>query len=131
MPLYRHVGNRLVTSIENLLMRTRFTELHSGYKAYSRLFLQTIGYGEFSDHFVFDSQLIITAVFSRRFRIKEVPIPTRFEEQSSSVNIPNSLRYIAETLVYLSSCAIRQRAIRGTIDRRVSRLQEEAPASTA
>lgn len=98
MPLYRHVGNRLVTSIENLLMRTRFTELHSGYKAYSRLFLETIGYANFSNHFVFDSQLIITAAFSRRFRIKEVPIPTRFDEQSSSVDVRNSLRYIAETL---------------------------------
>lgn len=131
MPLYRHVGNRLVTSIENFLMRTQFTELHSGYKAYSRLFLETIGYAGFSDHFVFDSQLLITAVFSRRFRIKEVPIPTRFDEQSSSANIRNSLRYVAETLAYLSSCAVRQRAIRGAIDRRVSMLQEEAPASTA
>ena len=131
MPLYRHLGNRAVTSIENIFMRTNFTELHSGYKAYSRLFLEAIGYEDFSDNFVFDSQLIITAVLSRRFRIKEVPIPTRYEADSSSVNIRNSLRYVAETLIYLFQSLARQRLIRGAIDERLSRLQAPRPAASS
>jgi glycosyltransferase involved in cell wall biosynthesis len=131
MPLYRHLGNRALTAIENLFMATSFTELHSGYKAYSRLFLEAIGCEDFSDHFVFDSQLIITAVFSRRFRIKEVPIPTRYEEASSSVNIRNSLRYVGETLIYLVRSLARQQMICRTIDERLSRLHVPQAASSS
>ena len=40
MPLYRWIGNRLTTFVENLLLGTRFTEMHSGYKAYNRYFLE-------------------------------------------------------------------------------------------
>ena len=97
MPLYRFIGNRLTTSIENLALGTSFSELHSGMKAYSRRFLGLIGYHDFSDRFVFDSQLLIRAVVLG-FRIEEVTIETRYAEESSSVDIPSSMRYIAETL---------------------------------
>lgn len=122
MPLYRHIGNRITTSIENLFMGTRFSELHSGYKAYSRRFLQVIGYHEFSDHFVFDSQMLIFAVFSRQLRIKEVPIPTRYTAQSSSANIPNLVRYIGGTLIYVVRYFARQRTIRRIVQSRMSEL---------
>ena len=96
MPLYRYVGNRFTTSIENYFLGTSFNELHSGMKAYSRRFLELIGYHEFSDQFVFDSQMLIRAVLLE-FRITEVAIPTRYAEESSSVDIPSSIRYILET----------------------------------
>ena len=96
MPLYRYVGNRFTTVVENLVLGTSFTELHSGMKAYSRHFLELIGYDQFSDHFVFDSQMVIQAVLLG-FRIEEVAIPTRYEDESSSVDIPSSIRYILET----------------------------------
>lgn len=130
MPLYRHIGNRVVTSIENLFMGTRFTELHSGYKAYSRLFLQAIGYHDFSDHFVFDSQMIIRAVFSHQFRIKEVPIPTRYTDRSSSVKMLNLLRYITGTLIYVIWSFVRQRTIRSAIQSRLSELGAAQQASS-
>jgi len=97
MPFYRYVGNRLTTGIENLLLRTSFCELHSGMKAYSRRFLELIGYRGFSDRFVFDSEMVIQAVLLG-FRIEEVAIPTRYAEDSSSVAIGSSFRYIFETL---------------------------------
>ena len=96
MPLYRYVGNRLTTGVENFFLGTNFSELHSGMKAYSRRFLQLVGYEDFSDAFVFDSQLLIRAVLLD-FRIEEVAIPTRYTEESSSVNIRSSIRYILET----------------------------------
>ncbi len=121
MPLYRWIGNRLTTVVENLLMGTRFAELHSGYKAYSRRFLEAIPYHDLSDQFVFDSQMIIMAVFSRQFTIREVAIPTRYAEDSSSVDIRNSLRYVGLTTWYLLKMFFRQRRVR---DRIVSRLAE-------
>jgi glycosyltransferase involved in cell wall biosynthesis len=97
MPLYRYLGNRLTTGIENYFLDTSFSELHSGMKAYSRRFLELIGYRGFSDQFVFDSEMVIQSVLLG-FRIEEVAIPTRYAEDSSSVDILSSFRYIFETL---------------------------------
>ena len=97
MPLYRYAGNKLTTGIENYFLRTSFSELHSGMKAYSRRFLELIGYRGFSDKFVFDSEMVVQAVLLG-FRIEEVAIPTRYAEDSSSVDVVSSFRYIFETL---------------------------------
>ena len=102
MPLYRFIGNRFTTTIENLFLGTSFSELHSGMKAYSRKFLELIGYHDFSERFVFDSQMLIRAVLLN-FRIEEVAIPTRYGDESSSVDIPSSFRYIFETFGALYS----------------------------
>lgn len=100
MPLYRYVGNRLTTAIENMAMGTHFAELHSGLKAYTADFLRSLDYSSYSDDFVFDSQMIIDAVLSGK-RIEEVAIPTRYTMESSSISIPRSLRYIRLTLTEL------------------------------
>lgn len=84
-------------------------------------FLQAIPYHRLSDQFVFDSQMIITSVFSRQFVIREVPIPTRYAEDSSSVDIPRSMRYVAETVLFLLQAFFGQRKIR---ERIVERLAE-------
>ncbi|HST88715.1 MAG TPA: glycosyltransferase family 2 protein [Ktedonobacterales bacterium] len=101
MPLYRYVGNRLTTAVENLLLGTHFAELHSGLKAYTSDFLRRSDYHAYSDDFVFDSQMIIDAVLSGA-RVEEVPIPTRYTEESSSISVVRSLRYIALTVVELA-----------------------------
>ena len=100
MPLYRYWGNKLTTAIENRALGTHFAELHSGLKAYTRAFLERLDYHAYSDDFVFDSQMVIDAVLSGA-RIEEVPIPTRYTLESSSISITRSLRYIWLTLVEL------------------------------
>ena len=123
MPLYRWLGNRLTTFMENLVMGTKFAELHSGYKAYSRRFLEAIPYHELSDQFVFDSQMIIIAVLSRQFAIREVAIPTRYAEDSSSADILSSLRYVGETIWFLLRMFFRQRRVR---ERILARLAQQS-----
>src|SRR5262249_37089768 len=98
MPMYRWVGNRLTTMAENFFLRTSFSELHSGYKAYTRAFLEALPYDEYSEAFEFDSQMLIDAVLSRKFRIEEVAIPTRYQEDSSSASVMASLKYVGLTL---------------------------------
>jgi glycosyltransferase involved in cell wall biosynthesis len=120
MPLYRYVGNRLTTTIENWFLGTDFGELHSGMKAYSRRFLELIDYHSFSDRFVFDSEMVIQSVLLD-FRIEEVPIPTRYAEDSSSVDIVSSIRYILETLGALR----RGLKNRDTLERAMLRKREQ------
>ena len=113
MPLYRFVGNRVTTVLENLMLGSRFTEMHSGLRAYTRRCLLSLPYLRYSDDFVFDSQLLVDAVTSGQ-RVVEVPIPTRYTKESSSIAIGRSLRYIGGSLRY---CA-RSAAVRGRRGRR-------------
>jgi glycosyltransferase involved in cell wall biosynthesis len=111
MPLYRYVGNRFTTVIENAVLGTKFTELHSGLKAYTRKFLMEIGYHRYSDNFVFDSQMVIEAAVLG-YRLEEVAIPTRYTEESSSVSVKNSLVYISSTMQTLFKTRANQNRLR-------------------
>jgi 2-polyprenyl-3-methyl-5-hydroxy-6-metoxy-1,4-benzoquinol methylase len=113
MPLYRFVGNRVTTTLENLMLGSRFTDMHSGLRAYTRECLLSLPFLRYTDDFSFDSQLLVDAVTGGR-RVVEVPIPTRYAEESSSISVGRSLRYVGHTLAY---CA-RQAAARGRRGRR-------------
>jgi hypothetical protein len=83
--------------VENALLRTRFTEMHSGMKAYSRRFLESVPFDSYSDDFVFDTEILVGAVLGG-FRIQEVAIPTRYTRESSSINLRRSLEYVQRSI---------------------------------
>jgi 2-polyprenyl-3-methyl-5-hydroxy-6-metoxy-1,4-benzoquinol methylase len=89
MPLYKYVGNRILTRLENALLGTELTEFHSGYRAYSVKALASIPFERNSDGFNFDTQVIIQLVDAGK-RIVEVPIPTYYGDEICYVN---GLRY--------------------------------------
>jgi glycosyltransferase involved in cell wall biosynthesis len=97
MPLYRYVANKALTFVENAAMRTRFSELHTGYRAYSRAFLETVPFMRNDDAFVFDTQVIAQAVAFKQ-RIVEVPIHTKYFPEASSTSMRANLRYGVATL---------------------------------
>jgi len=113
MPVYRYVGNRVTTLLENLMLGSRFTEMHSGMRAYARRSLLSLPFLRYADGFVFDSQLLLDAITSGQ-RVVEVPIPTRYTKESSSIDVGRSLGYVAGSLTY---CA-RQSLLRGRQGRR-------------
>jgi len=85
MPLYKFVGNKLLTACENLLLGTRLFEFHSGYRAYSCHALAQIPFERCTDAWHFDTQIIIQFL-ARRFRIVERPIPTYYGSEICYVN---------------------------------------------
>jgi glycosyltransferase involved in cell wall biosynthesis len=97
MPLYRLAANRLFTALENRMMGSGFSELHTGYRAYSRTFLETVPFMRNSDDFVFDSQLIAQAI-AFGMRVAEVPINTRYFSEASSTSMKANVRYGLGTL---------------------------------
>lgn len=115
MPGYRYWGNRVATTIENALLRSRFTELHSGMKAYSRRFLESVPFGSYSDGFVFDTEILVAAIVGG-FRIQEVAIPTRYTRESSSVSVRRSIEYVFRSVAVCAS-ARRGRTARATVPR--------------
>ncbi len=85
MPLYKFVGNRILTVIENALLGTRLSEFHSGYRIYSVRALAALPLHLNSDEFDFDTEIIIQ-LLNARFRIVELPIPTFYGDEISRVN---------------------------------------------
>ena len=92
MPLYKYLANRVLTEFQNLMMGTRLTEFHTGYRAYSRKLLETLSLKENSDDFVFDNQMLAQAI-AHGFRLGEISCPTRYFAGASSIDIRNSIRY--------------------------------------
>jgi glycosyltransferase involved in cell wall biosynthesis len=97
MPIWKIVGNRFLTAFENFAMRTRFSECHTGYRAYSAGFLRRIPFLRNSNDFVFDTQVLAQAAAFRQ-RIVEVPARTRYFEDASSVGFATSVSYGVKTL---------------------------------
>jgi glycosyltransferase involved in cell wall biosynthesis len=92
MPIYKQIGNRLLTQIENTILGQNLSEYHTGYRAYSRRLLMSIPFAENSNNFVFDTEIIIQLLVAG-FRIKEIPIPTRYFAHASSVDFFRSIQY--------------------------------------
>jgi glycosyltransferase involved in cell wall biosynthesis len=92
MPVYKYFANRLLTVLENLVLGLNMGETHSGFRAYSRRVLETIPWEGNSDDFVFDQQVIVQA-HHWKFRLGDVPVPTRYERESSSINFRRSVVY--------------------------------------
>jgi glycosyltransferase involved in cell wall biosynthesis len=92
MPLYKYLFNRLLTFVQNLLMRTTLSEFHTGYRAFSRKVLETLPLLGNSDDFVFDNQMIAQAV-AFDFSIGEISCPTKYFPEASSINFRRSVVY--------------------------------------
>jgi hypothetical protein len=92
MPLYKYVSNRGLTAFQNLLLETKLSEFHTGYRAFSRRVLTSLPLLANSDDFIFDNQ-ILTQVVSRDFRIGEISCPTRYFPEASSISFLRSLMY--------------------------------------
>ncbi len=92
MPLYKYVANRFLTFAQNLLVRYKLSEYHTGYRAFSRQVLETINYEQNSDDFVFDNEMLSQIIYAG-FDIAEVTCPTKYFEEASSINFRRSVKY--------------------------------------
>src|SRR5437667_7974022 len=92
MPLYKYIANRALTAVENLFLRVKLSEYHTGYRAFSRKVLTELPLLENSDDFVFDNQMLAQCVYFG-FRIGEVSCPTKYFPEASSINFRRSVRY--------------------------------------
>jgi glycosyltransferase involved in cell wall biosynthesis len=92
MPLYKYVANRGLTAVQNLLMKQKLSEYHTGFRAFSRKVLETLPLSENSDDFVFDNQILCQAI-AAGFSIGEISCPTRYFPEASSINFRRSVTY--------------------------------------
>jgi glycosyltransferase involved in cell wall biosynthesis len=92
MPRYKYIANRILTLSQNILIRQKLSEYHTGYRAFSKEVLETINYNVNSDDFVFDNQML-AQIFYAGFEIAEITCPTKYFPEASSINFKRSVRY--------------------------------------
>lgn len=92
MPLYKYIGNRFLTLVENVLLGVKLSEFHTGYRAFSRKVLEALPLEKNSDQFVFDNEMLAQAVYFD-FKIGEISCPTKYFPDASSINFSRSVIY--------------------------------------
>lgn len=97
MPVVRFLGNRVLTKIENWIMGTKFTDLHSGLVAIRTNILRKIPYAGNYDDYSFHTEIVVQSKYAGA-RFAEVGIPTRYERDRQSINAINSIRYAIRAL---------------------------------
>lgn len=107
MPIYKYLSNRVLTIFENLVLGQNLGDFHSGFRAYAREVLEKVDYHRNSDDFVFDTEFLAQAVH-HGFRIGDIPIPTRYFDEASSINFRRSTKYGLQTVVVMGKFILQQ-----------------------
>ena len=92
MPGWKYKANIFLTAFANIVFRRYLSEIHSGFRAYTRKYLETVRFEENSDDFVFDTEIIAQGMANNLF-FCEVPIVTRYFPEASSINLRRSIEY--------------------------------------
>ena len=100
MPRWKYVANVFLTALANITFGRYLTEIHSGFRAWSCKYLETVRFEENSDDFVFDTEIIAQGMACNLF-FREVPIETRYFPEASSINFRRSVVYGFDILLVL------------------------------
>lgn len=100
MPPYKYYANRFLTMAENIVLGQNLSEYHTGFRAFHKKVLQKVPFHRLSDDFVFDQQILISAI-RKGFKVGETQVPVRYFPDASSINFKRSVTYGIGTLVSL------------------------------
>jgi glycosyltransferase involved in cell wall biosynthesis len=92
MPLWKYVSNRFLTFIQNLLLGSKLSEFHTGYRAFRREVLQSLPLDKNSNDFVFDNE-ILAQIILKNYRVGEISCPAKYFPEASSINLKRSIIY--------------------------------------
>jgi hypothetical protein len=92
MPMIKYIANRGLTFIQNILLGTKLSEYHTGYRAFTREVLEAVNYNANSDNFVFDNQML-AQIWYAGYEIAEITCPTKYFDDASSISLKSSSIY--------------------------------------
>ena len=99
MPIYKLIGNKILTKIHNLLLNTNFTDVHTGYWAYKMNNLKNKLYLSTTNGYNFDQQIRFQHIYKKQ-KITEIPINTRYADEKSQLHIKYAIRFFFETVLF-------------------------------
>ncbi len=127
MPKWKYVANIMLTAAFNVLTGRFLSESHSGFRAYSRRYLQAVHYDANSDSFVFDLQILLQGI-DAGMRFHEMPIDTRYFDDASQVGVLAGIRYGLSSLAILAAYRLHRM---GLWTPEFLRRPEEGPVTSA
>lgn len=92
MPLYKYIANRFLTFFQNLMVGSKLSEFHTGYRAFTRTAIESVNIEGNSDNFIFDNQML-SQLLMKGYEIAEITCPTKYFDEGSSINLTNSTVY--------------------------------------
>lgn len=105
MPVYKYIANRFLTAFENLLLGSKLSEFHTGYRAFSTEVLENLPLGNNSDGFVFDNEMLVQIIYFG-YRIGEISCPTRYFTEASSIGFRKAVRYGVGVVITTLKCLL-------------------------
>lgn len=102
MPRWKYVANIVLTAAFNVATGRFLSECHSGFRAYSRRYLEAVNYPANSNSFVFDLQILLQGI-DAGMRFHELPIDTRYFDEASQVGVLAGIRYGLSSLAMLAA----------------------------
>jgi glycosyltransferase involved in cell wall biosynthesis len=111
MPKWKYLANIFLTAVANATFYVFLSEYHSGMRAYSRRYLESVDLASNSDDFVFDTEIIAQGVW-KGMRIREIPIQTRYFPEASQIGFTRSVRYGFAVLSVLVKYKLHKKGIR-------------------
>lgn len=114
MPFYKYISNRFLTILGNMVLGLNLSEYHTGFRAFTSEVLRALPFQCFSNDFVFDQEILISAVVAG-FRIGEIPVPVRYFPEASSINFLRSARYGFMTLLTMLKYILRSIGVNSKI----------------
>jgi glycosyltransferase involved in cell wall biosynthesis len=92
MPAHKYIISRIYTLFANAILGVNFSEHFSGLRAYSAKALKTVPFQRFSNNFEFDQEFTVSAI-AKGLKIGEIPIPVRYYNDSSSIQLWQGLLF--------------------------------------
>jgi glycosyltransferase involved in cell wall biosynthesis len=111
MPMYKYIANRFLTAFENILVGSKLSEFHTGYRAFSREVLENLPLGNNSDDFVFDNEMLVQIIYFG-YRIGEISCPTKYFNEASSIGFRKATRYGIGVLITTLKCLLHRLKVR-------------------
>ena len=98
MPLYKCIGNIALTFIQNIILGSKISEFHSGYRSFKVNSLKLIEFNDKADYYHFDTEIIIEFL-KKKLRILEIHIPTYYGDEISHLrSIPYGIKVLISTI---------------------------------
>jgi glycosyltransferase involved in cell wall biosynthesis len=111
MPKWKYFANLFLTAVANATFYVFLSEYHSGLRAYSRRYIESIDLSANSDDFVFDTEIIAQGVW-KGMRIREIPIATRYFDEASQIGFRRSVVYGFSVLWVLLKYKLHKKGVR-------------------
>lgn len=97
MPFIKYVMNKVLTMAANIVLKSNLTEFHSGFRVYTRPFLEKVDIQKNSNDHLFSFETIVQALRSG-FTVREIPVVCTYEPGVTQMNLKKGIKYTIEML---------------------------------